>query len=44
MLNDILSTVYTIQIYVYKTSSRSWVTVASSKIKKEGYLLRTNDP
>ena len=37
---DILLTVYTSQIYMYKASNGSWVIVAPYKIKKEGYLLR----
>ena len=43
-LNDVLLAVYTIQIYMNKGSSGSWVITAPYKIKKEGYLLRSCDP
>lgn len=44
MSNDVLLTVYTLQIGRYKGSSGSWVLVAPYRIKKEGYLLSTWDP
>ena len=36
-LNDILLTVYTIEVYTYKT----WVIMVPYKIKQKGYLLRS---
>ena len=39
--NDVLLTVYTVRVYLYKASSGSWVTVVPYEIKQEGYLLRS---
>ena len=42
LLHDMLLTVDTIQVSMYKTDSRSWVIIVPCKIKQEAYHLRSH--